>query len=240
MIAQLGLPSILTLNSICIGYFLIILIIIGRFPQTLSQSTRGKLESIKDGIRFVKNSSLIWSSMILDFFATFFSSGMTLMPIFAKDILAVGPEGLGMLYAAPSIGGIIAALFFSSFKKVSKQGLILIISIVIYGLTTIVFGLSQSFILSLIMMAFVGAADMVSSIIRNTLRQMVTPDHLRGRMVSINMIFYLGGPQLGEVESGLLASLIGTPYTVVIGGIATIITTVFFTLRIPKLVKYEN
>ena len=90
------------------------------------------------------------------------------------------------------------------------------------------------------MMAIVGGADMISSIIRSTLRQMVTPDHLRGRMVSINMMFYNGGPQLGEVESGLLASLIGTPYTVVIGGIATILATVFFTLRIPELLEYES
>lgn len=114
------------------------------------------------------------------------------------------------------------------------------ISVFFYGIGTVLFGFSNIFLFSLIMMAIVGAADMVSSIIRSTLRQMVTPDHMRGRMVSINMMFYLGGPQLGEVESGLLASLIGTPYTVVIGGIATIIATVFFTLRIPELLEYES
>lgn len=240
LIARAGVPTVLALNIFCIGFYLMNVIRIGRFPQELSKATKGKLHSIKAGLRFVKNSRLIWSSMLLDFFATFFGSGMTLMPVFAADILKVGPEGLGLLYAAPSIGGIIAGLLFSSQKHIKKQGYILIVSVIFYGISTILFGISNVFIFSLIMMAIVGGADMVSSIIRSTLRQMVTPDHMRGRMVSINMMFYLGGPQLGEVESGILASLIGTPYTVVIGGIATIIATIFFTLRIPELLEYES
>ncbi len=240
LIARVGLGGVLTLNIVCIGFFLINILRMGSFPQELSENTEGNVHSIKAGLRFVKSSRLIWSSMILDFFATFFASGMTLMPVFAKDILKVGPEGLGLLYAAPSIGGILAGLLFSYKKHIKKQGYVLMAGIFIYGIATIIFGISNSFILSLSMMALVGAGDMVSSIIRSTLRQLTTPDHMRGRMVSINMIFYLGGPQLGEVESGVLASLIGTPYTVVIGGIATIIATVFFTLRIPELLEYES
>lgn len=240
LIAYIGVPGVLALNIFCIAFFLMNIIRVGRFPQELSQPTRGKLHSIKAGLRFVKNSRLIWSSMLLDFFASFFGSGMTLMPVFAQDILKVGPQGLGLLYAAPSIGDMIAGLIFSSRRHIKKQGYVLIVSILFYGVGTILFGISSIFSFSLIMMAIVGAADMVSSVIRSTLRQMVTPDHMRGRMVSINMMFYLGGPQLGEVESGVLASLIGTPYTVVIGGIATILATVFFTLRIPELLEYES
>lgn len=240
LIARIGVPGVLAINISCIVFFLVNIIRVGRFPQELSKAAKGNIHSIKAGLRFVRNSRLIWSSMLLDFFASFFGSGMTLMPVFAADILKVGPEGLGLLYAAPSIGGMIAGLLFSAQKHIKKQGYILIISIFFYGISTIVFGISNTFVLSLIMMAVVGGADMVSSIIRSTLRQMVTPDHMRGRMVSINMMFYLGGPQLGEVESGILASLIGSPYTVVIGGIATIIATVFFTLRIPELLEYES
>lgn len=240
IIARFGVPTVLAFNIFCIAFYLMNVILIGSFPQELSKATEGRLHSIKAGLRFVKNSRLIWSSMLLDFFATFFGSGMTLMPVFAADILKVGPEGLGLLYAAPSIGGIIAGLIFSSRKHIKKQGYILMVSVFFYGIGTVLFGFSNIFLFSLVMMAVVGAADMVSSIIRSTLRQMVTPDHMRGRMVSINMMFYLGGPQLGEVESGLMASLIGTPYTVVIGGIATIIATVFFTLRIPELLEYES
>ena len=240
LIARIGVPGVFALNIFCIGFYLMNIIRVGSFPQELSQSVHGKLHSIKTGLRFVKNSRLIWSSMLLDFFASFFGSGMTLMPIFAADILKVGPEGLGLLYAAPSIGGILAGIIFSSKKHVKKQGYVLLVSIIFYGISTIIFGMSTYFNLSLIMMGIVGGADMVSSIIRSTLRQMVTPDHMRGRMVSINMMFYLGGPQLGEVESGILASLIGSPYTVVIGGIATIIATAFFTLRIPELLEYES
>ena len=240
LIARIGVPLVLATNMFCIVFFVCTIFQIGSFSQELSQNVQGNVHSIKAGLRFVRNSRLIWSSMLLDFFATFFASGMTLMPVFAKDILKVGAEGLGFLYAAPSFGGVVTGLLFSYKKHIKKQGYLLIIAIILYGLATVIFGISGNFALSLCMMAIVGGADMISSIIRSTLRQMVTPDHLRGRMVSINMMFYNGGPQLGEVESGLLASLIGTPYTVVIGGIATILATVFFTLRIPELLEYES
>ncbi len=240
LIARAGFAPVLALNIVCIGYYLYTILQVGNFEQQLCENENGNIHSIKEGIHFVRNSRLIWSSMLLDFFASFFGSGMTLMPVFARDILKVGPEGLGLLYAAPSIGGMIVGLIFSSQKHIGKQGYLLITAVFFYGLATVVFGLSVHFAASLLMMVIVGGADMVSSIIRSTLRQMVTPDHLRGRMVSINMMFYMGGPQLGEVESGILASLIGTPFTVVVGGVATIIATVFFTLRIPELLEYKN
>jgi len=239
IIAAWGVTTAIFINAVLLSYFIIIIYKIGSFPQQLLPATN-RLNSIKEGIAFVKSNPLIWSAMFLDFIATFFASGMTLMPVFAQDILKVGPQGLGILYAAPSVGGLVGGFLFSTQKKVRKQGEILIIAVIIYGLMTILFGLSTNYLFSIICMALVGAADMVSSVIRSTIRQMVTPDHLRGRMVSINMIFYLGGPQLGEVESGLMASVIGTPYTVVFGGIATVLATVFFAVRIPELMHYES
>ena len=220
-------------NLICLYY-------VGSVPQEIQTQSHGRLQSIRDGLRFVKKSRLIWSTMFIDFFATFFASAMTLMPVFASDILHVGPQGLGLLYAAPSVGAVIMGFLFNTKRKVTLKGKTIVIAIIIYGLSTCVFGLSRNFALSLVAMAVVGAADMISSIIRSTLRQIITPDHMRGRMISINMIFYMGGPQLGEVESGLSAALIGTPATVVVGGVATIIATIFFALRIPELLKYEN
>lgn len=240
ILAQVSVIGPIGVNVICLVYFLTIIVIIGRHPQTLASKTEGKVHSILKGIHFVRSSRLLWSTMLLDFFATFFGSSMTLMPVFAEDTLKVGPQGLGLLYAAPSIGGLLGGLLFSLVQKVKRQGNVLIVAVVVYGIATVLFGLSKNFELSLLLMGVVGAADMVSSVIRSTLRQIITPDHLRGRMVSINMIFYLGGPQLGEVESGFLASLIGTPYTVVVGGIATIITTIFFATRIPELMGYKH
>lgn len=240
ILAQTSVLGPIVGNILCLIYFLTIIFLIGRHPQELASRSEGRVRSILKGIRFVRSSRLLWSTMLLDFFATFFGSSMTLMPVFAQDILKVGPQGLGLLYAAPSIGGLLGGFLFTLVQKVRRQGYVLIVAVIVYGLATVGFGLSRYFEISLLLMGVVGAADMVSSVIRNTVRQIATPDHLRGRMVSINMIFYLGGPQLGEVESGLLASIIGTPYTVVVGGIATIFTTILFATRIPELMGYKH
>lgn len=240
IIAHMGVPIIFSLHGLSVFFGLILFFLVGAIPQQKAALTTGSLHSIREGMRFVKNTRLIWSTMFIDFFATFFASAMTLMPIFASDILHVGPQGLGLLYAAPSLGAVIVGLLFNIRRNIALKGKTIIISIIVYGLMTCVFGLSKNFTLSLVAMTIVGGADMISSIIRSTLRQIVTPDHLRGRMISINMIFYMGGPQLGEVESGLSAAFIGTPATVVVGGIATIVTTLFFASRVPELMRYEG
>ena len=178
--------------------------------------------------------------MVLDFFSTFFSSVSALFPIFAKDILHVGPQGLGFMYAAPSIGAVIAGFVIAHMGTLSKQGRILLISIAFFAVGTIVFGLSKSFILSLLALLVVGAGDSVSTIIRHTVRQLATPNYIRGRMTSINMIFFMGGPQLGEFQSGIMAAFIGAPFAVAIGGGGTIIVVGIMALTIPILRRYNN
>ena len=196
-------------------------------------------KSLKEGFHFVFRHNLIRSGMLLDFFATFFASAATMMPIFATDILKVGPEGLGILYAAPAIGAVAAGIFFSLFPHIPKKGLLLLASAFIFGLATVFFGISNIFLLSLFFLAVTGAADTLSSIIRHTLRQLVTPDHLRGRMNAISMIFFMGGPQLGEVEAGIAAGMFGAPFSVVIGGIGTMAVTAYITLRNKALRNYQ-
>jgi len=198
------------------------------------------LASIHEGIKFVKSKTLIWSTMILDFFCTFFAGANTLMPIFAKDILPVGPQGLGLLYSGISIGSVIAALVLTHLGTLKNQGKILLSAVFFYGLFTIIFGLSKNFWLSFLALMVVGAGDGVSTVLRNTMRQMVTPNHIRGRMTSINMIFFMGGPQLGEFEAGSMAALVGAPLSVVIGGIGTLLVVGFTTLKIPHLRNYSN
>ncbi|HBY98279.1 MAG: MFS transporter [Ardenticatenaceae bacterium] len=196
--------------------------------------------SLLEGLRFVFSSRIILSTMFLDFFATFFSSATTLAPIFATDILHVGSRGYGLLLAAPAVGAVIAGMFLSIRDSIPHQGKVLLVAVSFYGLATVLFGISRWFLLSLLFLAAVGAADTVSTVIRSTLRQLITPDEVRGRMTSVNMVFVMGGPQLGEFESGLVAGGLGAPFAVVTGGLATILLTAWVAWTFPRLRRYEG
>jgi MFS family permease len=184
-------------------------------------------ESLREGLRFVfRTPAMVWT-MSLDFFATFFSGALSLLPIFADQVLKVGAAGYGMLAAAPAAGALAGSLFTSVRPLPDRQGRILLWAVAAYGAATVVFGLSRSYPLTLLALAAVGLADLFSTVVRVTLRQLITPDELRGRMTSVNMIFFMGGPQLGELEAGLVASLflpvaLGATVSVVSGGVATI------------------
>ncbi len=178
--------------------------------------------------------------MLLDFFSTFFASAAALLPLFAKDILHVGPQGLGRLYASPGIGAVLTSFTLSHIRELRHQGKLLLSGVAVYAVGTIIFGLSNVFILSLVGLFLVGAGDSMSTIIRNTIRQMVTPDYIRGRMTSVNMIFFMGGPQLGEFEAGIVASLVGGPLSVVIGGVGTLIVVTATALGIPVLRNFDR
>ncbi len=178
--------------------------------------------------------------MLLDFIATFFSSASALLPIFAQDILHVGPEGLGILYGAESVGAFIAGVAMARAGNIKRQGVILLIAVAFYGIATAFYGVSQLFALSFFFLALVGASDTVSTILRNTIRQIMTPDHLRGRMTSVNMIFFMGGPQLGNLEAGIVAALLGAPFSVISGGVATVIAVGLVAWLIPQLKNYTG
>jgi MFS family permease len=196
--------------------------------------------------------------MLMDFVATFFASANTMMPIVARDILRVGEIGYGWLVSAQSIGSVAAGLIVSQIPKLRRQGPKFLVAVTIFGLSTILFGFSNNFnverilfgtvnnpvtcafLISFIALVLMGAADAVSTIIRNTIRQLNTPDHIRGRMVSVNQIFFQGGPQLGEVEAGVIASLFGVPFAIVSGGIGCIIGVALITLKWPQLRHYNG
>src|SRR6186997_3513641 len=164
--------------------------------------------------------------MLLAFFATFFSSAIALLPIFAQDILFVGPQGYGWLYAAPAAGALaMSAGMVWLTERIVRRGRVLLWAVAAYGLATIGFGFSRSFWLTFACLALTGAADTISMIIRNIVRQLETPDRLRGRMIGVNMVFFIGGPQLGEFEAGAVAGLFGAPFSVVSGGIGCLLAT---------------
>ncbi len=205
-----------------------------------SEIAQLNLSALRVGLRFVWRTPIIVQTMMLDFIATFFASATALLPIFAAEILHVGARGLGLLAAAPGAGSIVTGLLIARFGAMRKQGKAVIVSVAIYGAATIVFGLSRWFWLSLLMLAVTGAADTVSTVLRQTIRQLITPDHLRGRMTSVNMIFFFGGPQLGELEAGVVAALIGASLSVVTGGVGCLIAVACAGFWAKNLMKYEG
>jgi MFS family permease len=199
------------------------------------------LHAALEGLQFVFRSPLIRSTMLLDFFATFFSSATALLPIFAQDILAVGARGYGWLYAAPAAGALItSAAMVPLTERIEHRGRALLWAVSGYGLATVVFGFSRSFWLTFFCLAMTGATDTVSMIIRNIVRQLETPDRLRGRMTGVNMVFFQGGPQLGELEAGAVANWLGAPFSVISGGVGCLLCTAWVAAVTPALRHYRR
>ena len=201
---------------------------------------RAALSDIRDGIQFIRHQPLILSSMILDFVATFFSSANTLLPYFSQNVLHVGEVAYGWLASAQSIGAVTVGLVASQYNRIRRQGPLLLGAVVAFGLATILFGLARVYALVFLALILIGAADSVSTIIRNTIRQLITPDSLRGRMTSINQIFFMGGPQLGEIEAGAVAKFFGVPFAIVSGGMGAILGALLVASVWPALVRYNG
>jgi MFS family permease len=242
VIAYLGQSYTYLINAFSYLAVLAALLLMGQVEQQVQPGGRQTVSpsAIREGFRFIFGQPIIISSMLLDFFATFFSSANTLMPIFARDILHVGAMEYGWLSAAQSIGAVGAALVISQINAVRRQGPVFLTSVIVFGLATIFFGLSTLFWAAMLALILVGAADSVSTIIRNTIRQLQTPDYIRGRMTSINQIFFMGGPQLGEVEAGLVAQLFGAPFAVVSGGIGCILAAIWVARRFPQIIRFSG
>ena len=195
--------------------------------------------ALKEGLAFVWRTPIMVQTMTLDFVATFFASATMLLPIFARERLHVGPHGYGLLAAAPAIGSVMTAYVIARLGTVQRQGRIVVWAVAVFGVATALFGVSRVFWFSLLMLAVTGAADTVSTVLRQTIRQLVTPNYLRGRMTSINMMFFMGGPQLGELEAGLVAALVGAPLSVVIGGLGSTLAAGIAAVKSKSLLQFE-
>jgi MFS family permease len=196
--------------------------------------------SLVEGLSFVWRTPIIVQTMTLDFAATFFASATALLPIFAGVILQVGARGFGVLQAAPAMGSVLAAIVMARLGNIRRQGATVVAAVAVYGAATVAFGLSRIFWLSVAMLAIVGAADTVSTVLRMTIRQLVTPNHLRGRMTSVNMIFFMGGPQLGELEAGVLARFVGAQLSVITGGIGCLVAVGIAAIKAKNLLAYDR
>jgi len=228
------------LNSISFLAVLLALFLMGDVPQNINKAGGINFSAMWDGVRFIFKRPLITSTMLMDFIATFFASANTMLPIVARDILDVGKTGFVWLTSAQAMGSVSAGLVVSQLPKIRNQGILFFGSVLVFGLATILFGFSTTFALAMISLFLIGAADAVSTVIRNTIRQMQTPDHIRGRMTSVNQIFFMGGPQLGEVEAGLVAVAFGVPFAIISGGVGCILGLGFVAWKWPQLMAYNG
>ena len=242
VIAYWGQSYTYLINALSYLAVIVALLLMGPVAQQADPERRSNvsLASIKEGIQFILSQPIILGSMLLDFFATFFSSANTLMPLYARDVLGVGVVAYGWLSAAQSIGAVLAALVASQVEHFRRQGVILLSSVVAFGLATILFGLARSFLVAMLALALVGAADSISMIIRNTIRQIQTPDYIRGRMTSVTQIFFMGGPQLGEIEAGVVAQLFSVPFAIISGGVGCLLAVAWIARRWPQLRRYDG
>ena len=202
--------------------FLVLLSFFKGRPLALSAKA-DTLDSLKEGIRFIRSKKIILAAITLDMFAVLFGGAVTLLPVFATDILKVGPTGLGLMRAAPSVGALLMALALAHLPAFKHAGRTLLLAVAGFGAATIVFGLSTYFWLSMLMLVMLGGLDSISVVIRSTLMLTRVPDEMRGRASSVNSIFIGASNELGGFESGLVAGLLGPIISVVGGGIGTIL-----------------
>jgi MFS family permease len=242
LIAQVSQAAAYFSAVAAFAVMLIALISMGSVPQDKLSPTQPGVDwsALNEGIRFTFRHPLILPSMLLDFLATLLIRADSLMPIFARDVLGVGAAGYGWLSAAQALGAAFMGVTLSQVGRIRRQGTLLLGAVAMIGLGALVFGLSRSFALSMGALVLVGASDSLSSIIRSAIRQLQTPDRMRGRMTGVNQIFFMGGPYLGDVKSGYLGTLIGVPLAVALGGVACLFSVAWVARRWPRLRAYNG
>lgn len=232
--------------SLAFGASLALYLIAAIMALMIRQNTRpetqpgSRLELIKEGLSYVWNNKIVFGSISLDLFAVILGGATALLPVFAKDVLHVGPEGFGLLRAAPAVGASLVAIYLASNPIRSKAGPIMFAGVAVFGAATVVFGLSQVMWLSVGALALLGGADMLSVYVRQTLVQIVTPDAMRGRVAAVSGVFISASNELGEAESGVVAWFLGPVGAAVFGGIGALGVTGLWAWLFPELRKADR
>jgi MFS family permease len=234
-----GSSYVYMVSALC---WLVAALSIGTLPYTHSAEHKAPatLSSLFAGIAYIRSKPVVLGAISLDLFAVLLGGATALLPIFARDILHIGPLGLGLLRSAPAVGALGMSLYLAQRPLKQKVGKIMFAAVALFGLGTIVFGLSSNFGLSLLALLVLGASDMISVVIRSTLVQLETPDEMRGRVSAVNSVFIGTSNQLGEFESGLTAAWFGAVPAVVIGGIGTLVVVALWMRWFPELVEREE
>lgn len=238
LIAGFGITGTLTAIILSISLALLIFNTIAHKPAP-PQSEKKTWESVKEGIRYVYKTKEILGALVLDLFAVLFGGAVALVPVFAKDILKVGPIGFGWLNAAADFGAILVVIILTVFPLRKQQGKVLLIAVAGFGLTIIIFGLSKLFWLSFAALFIGGILDGISIVVRGTIVQLKTPDALRGRVMSVNSMFINSSNELGQFESGVMAKLMGVVPSVIFGGCMTVAVVIATWFKAPALRKLE-
>lgn len=239
IICWYSFPAAYVVNLIFIGIAIFACALIASRPVPKKEKKETLKESLYEGLKFVFNHQLLLAAISLDLFAVLFGGAVAMLPAFADEVLFAGPIELGFLRAAPAIGAIVTAIILAYKPPGKKAGMNLMVNVALFGVATILFALSTNFYLSLFLLALTGAFDNVSVVVRHTVMQLSTPDHMRGRVSAINSIFIGSSNEIGAFESGLAASLMGLQYSVVFGGIMTIVVVIFTASLAPKLRKLD-
>jgi MFS family permease len=222
--------------------FLISVFMMLAIQLNVQQRPRGavSMETVLAGFKFVWRTKLVLGAISLDLFAVLLGGAVALLPVYAREILAIGPRGLGILRAAPGVGAVVTAVILAHWPLKRRAGLKMMWCVTAFGLFTVVFGLSRNVYLSLAALFIIGATDMVSVIIRSTMVQLATPDEMRGRVSAVNMIFIGASNEFGQFESGITAQWFGTVPAVVLGGIGTLFVVAMYSWFFPELRKVDR
>lgn len=238
IIATLGTTGAYAIDALSFLAVIVAVLMMHQRPPPVAITMSG-YQAAMEGLRFLKNTPTLFGVMLADFLATLFGACTALMPIFADEVLGVGPRGLGFLLAAPAAGAVAMAIVLSVTHLPDRAGLWVLGSIVAYGCFLVGFGISTTLWVSMLFLALSGAADSISMALRHASRTLLTPDDLRGRVASVHRALGMGGPQLGEFQKGITASLIGAGPAVAIGGVATMGVGLVIAWLFPTVTKYR-
>ena len=238
VIATLGLPGAYALDVVTFTASFAGLIAIAPIAP-VANAVKPGLAAIREGLAFALNRRVILSTFVIDLDAMIFGMPTSLFPVLALDVFKAGPEGLGLLAAAPAVGALIGALVSGWVTSVRRVGRAVIVAVVAWGLSIVLFGLSTfSFVLALVFLAVAGAADVLSAVFRSSIVQLTTPDELRGRVSSIHILVVTSGPRLGDIEAAAAAAVIGAQASVISGGILCVLGVAVVARRFPELDQY--
>lgn len=239
IVAVAGLSTAYTIDAVSYGAVIVALVAITADIRGPLIGRGGGPRALLEGLAFVRHNPLVISMMGLDFLATFFGSVQALLPVYARDILHVGAQGLGLLYTATSVGAMVGAIVLSGRGRIHAQGLALLASIAAYGGFVVAFGFARTFWLAALFLGASGAADTVSTVLRGSILQLATPDSLRGRVSAVHMAFAMGGPQLGQLRAGAMASAFTPGGAVISGGLICVALVGWVAARVPAVRDYR-
>jgi MFS family permease len=240
LIATIGLPGAYLVDVLSFAASFLALFAISPLPP-LAGAARPGLAAIREGLRFARQRRVILATYVIDLDAMIFGMPTSLFPALALDVFHAGPQGLGLLAAAPSVGALLGALLSGWVSSVRRVGLAVIVAVAIWGLAITLFGLSLfSFALAAVFLAIAGAADVLSAVFRQTIVQLAAPDRLRGRISAMNLLVVTSGPRIGDIEAAAVASLIGPQASVISGGVLCLLGLVAVVRRFPELARHDH